>query len=110
MTQKTKSTTKKLSAELPHSKQIQSFVTKLLNSRGKLLTAGIGNTSDPIRIKHEKIAKDFDYCKAIYKTDAAWFKFIQKHEADIRYILIANKGRAKFEVELTMIILKYERK
>jgi hypothetical protein len=90
---------------LPHSKQIQSFVTRLLNSRGKLLTAGIGNTSDPIRIKHEKIAKDFDYCKAIYKTDAAWFKFIERHEADIRYILIANKSRAKFECELTMIIL-----
>jgi hypothetical protein len=89
---------------LPLSKQIQSFVTRLLNSRGKLLTAGIGNTSDPIRIKHEKIAKDFDYCKAIYKTDAAWYRFIQKHEADIRYILIANKSRAKFEVELFKII------
>lgn len=90
------------------SKQIQSFVRRLLNSRGKILTAGIGNTKDAMYIKHEKIAKDFDYCKAIYKTDAAWFKFIQKHERDLRYLIIANKGRAKFEVELTMIILKYE--
>jgi hypothetical protein len=90
---------------LPLSKQIQSFVTRLLNSRGKLLTAGIGNTKDAMYIKHEKIAKHFDYCKAVYKTDAAWFKFIEKHEADLRYLIICNKGRAKFEVELTMIIL-----
>ena len=90
----------------PLSKEIQTFVSKLLNSRGKLLTAKIGNTSDPMRIKHEKLKQAFEYAKAAYKTDKAWALFIEKHEADIRYILIANKSRAKYEAELFLIIIK----
>jgi hypothetical protein len=104
MTQKTKSTTKKLSAELPLSKQIQSFVTRLLNSRGKLLTAGIGNTKDAMYIKHEKLKKAFDYACSIKTTEAGWIAFITKWEATCRYLIICNKSRAKFEVELFKII------
>lgn len=105
MIQKTKNTTKKSGADLPLSKEIQTFVSKLLNSRGKLLTAKIGNTSDPMRIKHEKLKHAFEYAKAAYKTDKAWALFIEKHEATIKYLIIGGKCRAKYEAELFKIII-----
>lgn len=106
MIQKTKNTTKKLGEELPLSKEIQTFVSKLLNSRGKLLTAKIGNASDPMRIKHEKLKQAFEYAKAAYKTDKAWALFIEKHEADLKYLLVCNKSRANLEVKLFNIYLQ----
>ncbi len=91
------------------SKEIQTFVSKLLNSRGKLLTAKIGNTSDPILIKHERLKKAFEHAKAEYKTDIAWSRFIEKHEAVIKYLIIGGKCRAKYEAELFLMIIKCKR-
>jgi len=91
------------------SKEIKSFIQGLINARGKLLAANIGKTTFSCLTKHERIAKDFDYCKALYKTDLAWAKFIQRHERDIREILIANRGLAKMENRLLLIIIEIQK-
>lgn len=87
------------------SNQIQKFLSSLLNSRGRLLKAGIGNTSDPVLIKHEALKKAYDYAVSIGTNEIGWRRFVQKHEAVIRYLIIHNKSRSNKEFQLTQIIL-----
>jgi len=87
------------------SNQIQKFLSSLLNSRGRLLKAGIGNTSDPLNIKHEQLKKAYDYAVSIGTNEIGWCRFIQKWEQTIRYLIIHNKSRSNKEFELTQIIL-----
>lgn len=86
--------------------EIPDFVQKLVNSRGKLLAANIGNTSFSCLAKHERISKDFEYCKALYKTNEAWAKFMGRHEKDIREVLIANRSLSAMENRLMLIVIK----
>jgi hypothetical protein len=92
------------------SKEIPNFVQSLVNSRGKLLKQAKGNCSDPVMIKHEKIAKALDYAKSISTTDVGWCKFLQKFEADIRYILIANRSLAAMENRLMLLIIEIQKR
>lgn len=91
------------------SKEIQSFIQGLINARGELLRQHLGNTSDQIVIQHEKLKKAFDYAKSIKTTQAGWVAFLQKWEATCRYILIANRGLAKMENRLMLIIIEIKK-
>ncbi len=91
------------------SKEIQSFVQNLLNSRGELLRQHLGNTSAQIVIQHEKLKKAFDYAKSIKTTQAGWIKFMEKNEAICRYLLICNKSRQKMENRLMLIVIEIQK-
>jgi hypothetical protein len=88
------------------SKEIPDFVQKLVNSRGRLLAANIGNTSTPVIIKHEALTKAFNYAKSIKTTEQGWIAFLKKWEATIRYVLIANRSLSAMENRLMLIVLK----
>jgi hypothetical protein len=91
------------------SKEIQSFIQKLVNSRKKLLAANIGNTSSPVIKKHEALTKAFDYAKSIKTTQTGWIKFLQRWEKEIRLILIANRSLAAMESRLMLIIIEIQK-
>ena len=88
------------------SKEIQSFIQGLVNSRKKLLAANIGNISSPVIKKHEALTRAFDYAKSIKTTQAGWIAFLTKHEATVRYLIIANKSKKNIEERLFKIILE----
>jgi len=88
------------------SKEIQSFIQGLVNSRKKLLAANIGNTSSPVIKKHEALTKAFDYAKSIKTNEVGWIAFLRKWEKDIRHILIANRSLAAMEMKLMLIIIE----
>jgi hypothetical protein len=88
------------------SKDIKSFIQGLVNSRKKLLAANIGNTSSPVIKKHEKLTRAFDYAKSIKTNEVGWIAFLTKHEATIRYLIIANKSKPSVEQRLFYIILE----
>ena len=90
-------------------KEIPAFVQTLVNSRGRLLKQAKGNCSDPVMIKHEKIVKALEYAKSISTTEAGWCKFLQKFEADIRYIFICNRSLAAMEMKLMLIIIEVQK-
>jgi hypothetical protein len=88
------------------SKEKQSFIPGLVNSRKKLLSANIGNTSSPVLIKHEALTKAFDYAKSIKTNQVGWIAFLRKWESVIRFLLIANRSLAAMEMKLMLIILE----
>jgi hypothetical protein len=92
------------------SKEIQSFIQKLVNSRKKLLAANIGNTSSPVIKKHEALTKAFDYAKSIKTNQQGWIAFLTKWESVIRFLLIANRSLAAMEMKLMLIILEISKK
>lgn len=91
------------------SKEIQSFVQGLVNARGKLIKANIGNTSSPVIKKHEALTRAFDYAKSIKTNTVGWVKFLQRWEADIRFILICNRSLADMENRLMLIIIEIKK-
>jgi hypothetical protein len=90
--------------------EIPDFVQKLVNSRGRLLAANIGNTSTPVIIKHEALTKAFNYAKSIKTTEAGWIAYLKKWEADIRYLMIVNKSKPAVEQKLFYIILEINKR
>ena len=91
------------------SKEIQSFVQGLVNARGKLIKASIGNTSSPVIIKHEALSKAFKYAQSIKTTQQGWIAFLRKWEATIRYILICNRSLSAMENRLLMIVIQIQK-
>jgi hypothetical protein len=82
-----------------HSNPIVEFCTKLINARGELLRLNKGNTSAPVMIKHEKVRKAFDYAKSINTNDVGWCRFLEKHEADLRAIMILGNSKIRKPLE-----------
>lgn len=82
-----------------HSNPIVEFCTKLINARGELLRLSKGNTSAPVMIKHEKVRKAFEYAKSINTNDVGWCKFLSKHEADFRAIMILGNSKIRKPLE-----------
>lgn len=84
---------------MKHDNPIVEFCTKLINSRGELLRLNKGNTSAPVMIKHEKVRKAFDYAKSINTNDVGWCRFLEKHEADLRAIMILGNSKIRKPLE-----------
>lgn len=84
---------------MKHDNPIHTFVKALVNSRGFLLSKGIGNTSNPVRIKHERLKKDFDYACSIATTPKGWIAFLAKHEATCKEIMLGEKSKQRQSLE-----------
>lgn len=84
---------------MKHDNPIHTFVKSLVNSRGFLLSKGIGNTSNPIRIKHEKLKHDFDYACSIATTPKGWIAFLTKNEGLCREIMLGEKSKQRKSLE-----------
>lgn len=84
---------------MKHDNPIHTFVKALVNSRGFLLSKGIGNTSNQIRIKHEKLKHDFDYACSIATTLKGWAAFLAKNEGLCREIMLGEKSKQRKSLE-----------
>ena len=82
-----------------HSNPIVEFCTKLINARGELLRLNKGNTTAPVMIRHERVRKAFEYAKSINTTEKGWCKFLEKHEADLRAIMILGNSKIRKPLE-----------
>jgi hypothetical protein len=82
-----------------HSNPIAEFCTKLINARGELLRLSKGNTSAPVMIKHERVRKAFEYAVSINTNDVGWCRFLEKHEADLRAIMILGNSKIRKPLE-----------
>ena len=84
---------------MKHDNPIHTFVKALVNSRGFLLSKGIGNTSNPVRIKHERLKRDFDYTCSIATTENGWIAFLAKNEGLCREIMLGEKSKQRQSLE-----------
>lgn len=84
---------------MKHDNPIHTFVKALVNSRGFLLSKGIGNTSNPVRIKHERLKRDFDYACSISTTERGWIAFLTKNEGLCREIMLGEKSKQRKSLE-----------
>jgi hypothetical protein len=84
---------------MKHDNPIVEFCTKLINARAELLRLNKGNTTAPVMIKHERVRKAFNYAKSINTNDVGWCRFLEKHEADLRAIMILGNSKIRKPLE-----------